>query len=55
MSAVVVVGSALAEGKALDKAISFANAAGALATTRRRAQESLPGRTAINAFLSSGQ
>jgi sugar/nucleoside kinase (ribokinase family) len=30
-------------------------AAGALATTRRGAQESLPGRTAIDAFLSSGQ
>jgi len=47
--------AALAEGKALDKAIPFANAAGALATTRRGAQESLPGRTAIDAFLSSGQ
>ena len=47
--------AALAEGKALEKAIPFANAAGALATTRRGAQESLPSRTAIDALLSSGQ
>jgi len=50
-----VLAAALAEGKALEKAIPFANAAGALATTRRGAQESLPDRTAIDALLSSGQ
>jgi ribokinase len=47
--------AALAEGKALEEAIPFANAAGALATMRRGAQESLPDRTAIDALLSSGQ
>jgi ribokinase len=47
--------AALAEGKAVEEAIRFANAAGALATTRRGAQESLPDRSAIDAFLSSGQ
>ena len=45
--------AALAEGEPLEKAIPFANAAGALATTRRGAQESLPGRTAIDALLVS--
>ena len=46
--------SALAEGKALEEAIPFANAAGALTTTRRGAQESLPDRAAILAIVSSG-
>lgn len=45
----------LSEGRALGNAIPFANAAGALATTRRGAQESLPDRTAIDALLSSGR
>ena len=47
--------AALAEGQALEKAIPFANAAGALATTRRGAQESLPERAAIQTLLSSVQ
>ncbi|MFQ5989681.1 MAG: ribokinase [Candidatus Methylomirabilales bacterium] len=47
--------SALAEGQALEEAIPFANAAGALTTTRRGAQESLPDRPAILTFLSSGK
>ncbi len=46
--------AALAEGKVLEEAIPFANAAGALATTRRGAQESLPDRAAIVALLSRG-
>lgn len=44
---------ALSEGKAMQDAIPFANAAGALATTHRGAQESLPDRTAIGTLLSS--
>ncbi len=47
--------AALAEGQALEKAIPVANAAGALATTRRGAQESLPERAAIQTILSSVQ
>ena len=38
----------LAEGRSLEDAIVFANAAGALATTKRGAQESLPMRTEID-------
>ncbi len=38
---------ALAEGQAMEDAIVFANAAGALATTKRGAQESLPTRADI--------
>jgi ribokinase len=38
---------ALAEGQTLDAAVPFANAAGALATTKRGAQDSLPVRSAI--------
>lgn len=45
--------AALAEGKAVQEAIPFANAAGALATTRRGAQESLPDRAAILDLVSS--
>lgn len=45
--------AALAEGQALQQAIPFANAAGALATTRRGAQESLPDRAAILDLVSS--
>lgn len=43
----------LARGMALDEAIPFANAAGALATTRRGAQESLPDRATIITLVSS--
>lgn len=43
--------AALAEGKTLDEAIIFANAAGALATTKRGAQDSLPTRSEIEALL----
>ena len=39
---------ALAEGLPLREAVAFANAAGALATTKRGAQESLPSREEIN-------
>ncbi|HEX2055076.1 MAG TPA: ribokinase [Nitrospiraceae bacterium] len=38
---------ALASGDQLDKAITFANAAGALATTKRGAQEAMPSRREI--------
>ncbi len=44
---------ALSQGKAMEDAIPFANAAGALATTHRGAQESLPDRAAIGRLLSS--
>lgn len=44
---------ALAGGERMEEAIPFANAAGALATTRRGAQESLPDRAAILRVLSS--
>lgn len=47
--------AALAEGKRLEEAIPFANAAGALATTRRGAQESVPDRSEIVTLLSSVQ
>jgi len=43
--------AALAEGKDLEEAIIFANAAGALAVTKRGAQDSLPNRGEIEAFL----
>jgi ribokinase len=39
---------ALASGDQLDKAITFANAAGALATTKRGAQEAMPSRREID-------
>ncbi|MFQ5801600.1 MAG: ribokinase [Candidatus Methylomirabilales bacterium] len=45
--------AALAEGGLLQEAIPFANAAGAVTTTRRGAQESLPDRAAILALLAS--
>ncbi len=44
--------AALAEERALEEAIPFANAAGALATMRRGAQESLPDRAGILTLLS---
>lgn len=46
--------AALAEGRALEAAIPFACAAGALTCTRRGAQESLPTRDAILAFMGKG-
>jgi ribokinase len=39
---------ALASGDPIEEAITFANAAGALATTKRGAQESLPSRREID-------
>jgi len=42
---------ALAEGRTMEDAIRFANAAGALAATRQGAQPSLPTRQAVNALL----
>ncbi len=44
------LGVALAEGKALEEAVRFANAAGALAVTRRGAQPSLPNREDVEAL-----
>jgi ribokinase len=41
----------LASGRSLREAIPFANAAGALATTRRGAQESFPGRAQVEELL----
>lgn len=43
--------AALAEGRSLPAAVRFANAAAALAVTRRGAQESAPSRESIDAFL----
>lgn len=43
--------AALAEGRSLDRALRFASAAGALAVTKRGAQESMPGRREIEAVL----
>jgi ribokinase len=42
---------AVAEGRALQEAVRFANAAGALACTRRGAQPSLPARADVEALL----
>lgn len=44
---------ALAEGETLEQAVRFANAAGALATTRAGAQPSLPERREIEALLAT--
>jgi len=44
---------ALAEGKEIEEAVRFANAAGALAATRRGAQPSLPTRQEVEALLAS--
>ncbi len=46
--------AALSFGSPLPEAIRFANAAGALSTTRRGAQESLPERSEIEALLGLG-
>jgi len=44
---------ALAEGKPVDKAVRFANAAAAISVTRAGAQASAPGRKEIEHFLAS--
>ena len=46
---------ALAEGRDLDAAMAWAMAAGALAVTRSGAQDSMPGRDEVEAFLASQQ
>ena len=46
---------ALAEGKGLEPALRFANAAGALATTKEGAQPSLPTRGEVEAWLESSE
>jgi ribokinase len=46
---------ALAEGREMDDAIRFANAAGALTVTRRGAQSALPAREEIEQMLRSNQ
>jgi len=43
----------LSENKSLEEAVLFANAAGALCTTKRGAQESLPTRRDIDQFMGS--
>jgi ribokinase len=43
---------ALSEGKRIDDAVRFANAAAAISVTRSGAQESVPHRTEVDAFLS---
>jgi ribokinase len=42
---------ALTEGRSLDEAVIFANAAAALSTTRRGAQEAMPTRSEVDSFL----
>ena len=42
---------ALAEGKGLDEALLWVTAAGALAVTRHGAQDSMPSRQEVEAFL----
>ncbi len=43
--------AALAEGRPLEQAIQFANAAGAISVTRHGAQSSIPHRAEVDAFL----
>jgi ribokinase len=45
--------ASLVEGKELEEAVLFANAAGALATTKPGAQPSMPTRQEIEALLAS--
>jgi ribokinase len=44
---------ALIEGRSLDDAVTFANAAAALSTTRPGAQESMPSRAEVDRFLAA--
>ena len=46
---------ALAEGQALDHAVRFAAAAGALVVTRRGAQDAMPDRSEVERLLGSQQ
>lgn len=45
------VAVALCEGKTIEETLKFANAVGALTTTKLGAQEALPFRTEVNAFI----
>ena len=49
----VFVAVALAEGMDLDEAMRWAMAAGALAVTRHGAQDSMPRRAEVKAFLAA--
>ncbi len=46
---------ALAEGQALEAALRFANAAGAMVVTKRGAQDAMPGRAEVERLLGSSQ
>jgi ribokinase len=46
---------ALAEGRAIEKAIPFANAAAAISVTRLGAQASAPGRAEVEEFLATNE
>jgi ribokinase len=45
------MGTALAEGRSLEEAVRFGNAAGALSVTRRGTAPSMPTRTEIDKLL----
>jgi ribokinase len=45
---------ALTEGKPMEEAIPFANAAAAISVTRLGAQASAPSRSEVDAFLAAG-
>ena len=47
------LGVALAEGRSMDEAIRFANAAAALSVTRLGAQASMPERREVEALLAT--
>jgi ribokinase len=47
------LGAALAEGRPLEEAMRWGSAAGALSTTKKGAQPSLPGRGEVEALLNS--
>lgn len=48
-----VLAAGLAQGRPIEEALRWASAAGALACTRRGAQESIPDRSELEAFLAS--
>ena len=48
------LGTALSEGRDLPTAVRFASAAGALATTRRGAQDAMPRRREVDALIRTG-